>query len=51
MSMPRMVTTGSSALRRMCERSTRLSGAPLPLAVRTKSSFIVSITFALISRA
>ena len=46
MSMPSIVTTGSNALRRMCERMTRDSGAPFARAVRTKSSFIVSITFA-----
>ena len=33
--MPSIVTTGSIALRRMCERSTRRSGAPLARAVRT----------------
>jgi hypothetical protein len=35
MSMPRIVTTGSIAFRRMCERSTRLSVAPFARAVRT----------------
>ncbi len=50
MSMPSMVTTGSMALRRMCERMTCHSGAPLARAVRTKSSFIVSMTLARIIR-
>ena len=35
MSMPSMVTTGSIAFRRMCERMTRISGAPFARAVRT----------------
>ena len=33
--MPRMVTIGSMLFRRMCERMTRFSGAPLARAVRT----------------
>ena len=33
--MPSIVTTGSSAFRRMWERITRVSGAPLARAVRT----------------
>ncbi len=50
MSMPSIVTTGSSALRRTCAVRTCRSGAPLARAVRTKSSFSVSITFARIMR-
>ena len=51
MSIPSIVTTGSSALRSTWERMTRASGAPFARAVRTKSSFSVSITFARIMRA
>ena len=35
MSIPSIVTTGSMAFRRMCERRTRCSGAPFERAVRT----------------
>jgi hypothetical protein len=50
MSIPSIVTTGRSALRRVWEKSTWRSGAPLARAVRTKSSFIVSMTLARIIR-
>ena len=50
MSIPSIVTTGSSAFRSTCEKRTCFSGAPLARAVRTKSSFSVSITFARIMR-
>ena len=35
MSRPSIVTTGSSALRRTCRRTTTFSGAPFARAVRT----------------
>ena len=35
MSIPSIVTTGSIAFRRMCERMTTFSGAPFARAVRT----------------
>ena len=50
MSMPSIVTIGRSAFRSTCFLITTASAAPFARAVRTKSSFRVSITLARVIR-
>jgi len=50
-SMPKMVTIGVSAARRLCFTTTPRRGRPFARAVRMKSSPLVSSTLARVSRA